>query len=409
MKKNKNNNPSVLDSVSSIFNTPEVSNPVTDVSDTILNVDRQTEDVPDPSKQEPEVNNNQDVDPNGNDHSDIPQEVLDRMNGKTNPAQGLDNPDNQDDPNNNNNPDDNNHDQQEPHTPDQPDSSEPSDADVAEAQAVSTLFDALIESFGYNPSDIDDDKKPVTADGLTDYIKQVVAQNSQPQYADDRIAQLDTYVKNGGNFEDFYQIQQQQMNLENIDLENEENQKAVVRELLQRDGYSVDKINRRIERFEDADMLEEEAQDALDRLKELDAQELQQREQQQAAYQEQQAQQAQAFFQDVTSQITNMTNIRGINVPKEDRAALYDYIFRTDANGLTQYQKDFNKNLSKNLIESAYFTMKGDALLSEAQRDGQTSAAKKLREMLRGTKNHTRSSIKDEKQPQAWDIASKYL
>lgn len=410
MKKNKNNNPSVLDSVSSIFNTPEVSNPVTDVSDTILNVDRQTEDVPDPAKQEPEVNNNQDVDPNGNDHSDIPQEVLDRMNGKTNPAQGLDNPDNQDDPNNNNNnPDDNNHDQQEPHTPDQPDSSEPSDADVAEAQAVSTLFDALIESFGYNPSDIDDDKKPVTADGLTDYIKQVVAQNSQPQYADDRIAQLDTYVKNGGNFEDFYQIQQQQMNLENIDLENEENQKAVVRELLQRDGYSTDKINRRIERFEDADMLEEEAQDALDRLKELDAQELQQREQQQAAYQEQQAQQAQAFFQDVTSQITNMTNIRGINVPKEDRAALYDYIFRTDANGLTQYQKDFNKNLSKNLIESAYFTMKGDALLSEAQRDGQTSAAKKLREMLRGTKNHTRSSIKDEKQPQAWDIASKYL
>jgi len=119
MKKNKNNNPSVLDSVSSIFNTPEVSNPVTDVSDTILNVDRQTEDVPDPAKQEPEVNNNQDVDPNGNDHSDIPQEVLDRMNGKANPAQSLDNPNNQDDPNNNNNnPDDNNHDQREPHTPD---------------------------------------------------------------------------------------------------------------------------------------------------------------------------------------------------------------------------------------------------------------------------------------------------
>jgi hypothetical protein len=176
MKKKKNDNPSVLDSVSSIFNTPEVSNPVTDVSDTILNVDRQTEDVPDPAKQEPEVNNNQDVDPNGNDHSDIPQEVLDRMNGKANPAQGLDNPNNQDDPNNNNNnPDDNNHDQREPHAQDEPDKSEPSDADIAEAQAVSTLFDALIESFGYNPSDIDDDKKPVTADGLTDYIKQVVA------------------------------------------------------------------------------------------------------------------------------------------------------------------------------------------------------------------------------------------
>ena len=105
-----------------------------------------------------------------------------------------------------------------------------------------------------------------------------------------------------------------------------------------------------------------------------------------------------------------MTNIRGINVPTEDRQRLYDYIFRTDANGLTQYQKDFNKNLSKNLIESAYFTMKGDALLSEAQRDGETSAAKKLRDILRsGTKNHSRSSVRQEKQHQAWDIASKYL
>lgn len=406
MAKKKNDNPSVLDSVASIFSTPEVKTSAANMDNSIIDVDKKIEDdVPDPDKQEPEVNK-QDVQPSdGDDNSDIPQEVLDRMNGKTS-SQGLDN---QNDPNNK--PNDTNKDQLETpvDTNTNTDAQEPSKADIAEAQAVSTLFDALVESFGYNPNDIEEDKKPVTADGLTDYLKQVVADNSVPQYADDRIAQLDNYVKNGGNFEDFYQIQQQQINLDNIDLEDEDNQKAVVRELLQRDGYSSDKINKRIERFEDADMLEEEAQDALDRLKELDAQDLQIKQQQQAAYQEQQAQQAQAFFQDVTSQITNMTNIRGINVPKEDRARLYDYIFRTDANGMTQYQKDFNKNLSKNLIESAYFTMKGDSLLSEAQRDGETSAAKKLREMLRGTKNHSRSSIKEEKQPQAWDIASKYL
>lgn len=402
----KKNNPSVLDSVASIFSTPEVETPATNMDNSIIDVDKKIEDdAPDPSKEEPEVAK-PDVEPsNGDDNSNIPQEVLDRMDGKTT-DQGLDN---QDDPNNK--PNDNDQNQQEPPVSTDTDANnkEPSQADVAEAQAVSTLFDALVESFGYNPNDIEEDKKPVTADGLTDYLKQVVAQNSVPQYADDRIAQLDTYVKNGGNFEDFYQLQQQSLNLDNLDLENEDNQKAVVRELLQRDGYSQDKINKRIERFEDADMLQEEAEDALDRLKEIDAQELQVKQQQQAAYQEQQAQQAQAFFQDVTSQITNMTNIRGINVPKEDRARLYDYIFRTDANGVTQYQKDFNKNLSKNLIESAYFTMKGDALLSEAQRDGETSAAKKLREMLRGAKNHSRSSIKEEKQPQAWDIASKYL
>lgn len=36
-----------------------------------------------------------------------------------------------------------------------------------------------------------------------------------------------------------------------------------------------------------------------------------------------------------------------------------------------------------NLIESAYFTMKGDALIGSAKRNGQTSAANKLRTMLK--------------------------
>ena len=50
-------------------------------------------------------------------------------------------------------------------------------------------------------------------------------------------------------------------------MEDESNQKAVVRELLKHDGYTDDQINKRINRYEDADMLYEESEDALDRLK----------------------------------------------------------------------------------------------------------------------------------------------
>jgi hypothetical protein len=50
---------------------------------------------------------------------------------------------------------------------------------------------------------------------------------------------------------------------------------------------------------------------------------------------------------------------------------------------MSQYQKDFNENLSKNLIESAYFTMKADALISNAEKKGESSAADKLRNLLR--------------------------
>lgn len=69
---------------------------------------------------------------------------------------------------------------------------------------------------------------------------------------------------------------------------------------------------------------------------------------------------------------------------------MFDYIFKVDQDGVSQYQKDFNKNLSKNLIESAYFTMKADALISSAKKSGESSAADKLRKMLRhSTKNHS--------------------
>lgn len=392
--KKKIENPSPLDDALSLFGNAGEMGEVTDLDNHPYgDDDHQEDDEPDPAViTEPEDDKKtDDTDPaaTAEDDSEIPEDVLARMNG-TQPK-----PDDDDDNNVvEGNVEDN----------------EPSDADVVEAEHVSALFDAVVESLGFNPDDVDDDNKPVTVDGLTDYIRQVVEENSKPQYSDDRIQKLDEYVKNGGKFEDFYTAQQEMMNLDNIDIEDESNQKAVVRELLKRSGYSDEKINRRIERFEDADMLEEEAEDALDRLKEIHQKELEDAEQQQIAYQKEQEQQAQEFFTSVSKGIDKLTNIRGISVPKDDRKALYDYIFKTDATGQSQYQKDFNKNLTKNLIESAYFTMKGDALITEAQKTGETSATKKLKSILRqSAKNHSSLSIKEEKQPQAWDIASKFL
>jgi hypothetical protein len=55
--------------------------------------------------------------------------------------------------------------------------------------------------------DVDEKDKPTSVDGLIEYIEDVVDQNSKPTYSDDRVAQLDQYVRDGGKFEDFYQEQ----------------------------------------------------------------------------------------------------------------------------------------------------------------------------------------------------------
>ena len=291
-------------------------------------------------------------------------------------------------------------------TPPAEEEHEPTDADIIEAQQVSLLFDAVGNSLGWNMDEIDEKDRPLTVDSLTEYLAETVRQNSVPEYADERIQALDEYVKNGGKFEDFYARQQERLTLDNINLEDENNQKAVVRELMQRSGYTEEQINKRINRFEDADMLYEESEDALDRLKQIRQKEIEDYKTQQEEYAKQQEAQSRAFFEDVSKQINSLTDIRGIQIPKEDRKALFDYIFKVDQTGKSQYTKDFEKNLSKNLIESAYFTMKADTLISNAKATGETSAAEKLRKMLRhSAKNHTALNA-DEKPKSATDLLS---
>ena len=384
MKRKKDTIPSAFEDVLSDLGYGNVatSEEVTDMStqDTFVDVELNNEDEEPSEKLEDKKN----VENTHEDNTDIPEEVLNKMNNTETNDNTI--------------------------TVDQTTEDNITDADITEAKQVGALFDAVVESFGWNIDDIEEESRPVTVDGLTDYIRSVVEENSKPDYADERIEQLDAYVKNGGKFEDFYAAQQQQINYDTIDLRDESNQRTVIRELLRTSGYTDEQINNKIDRYESADMLEEEAEDALSRLKVIKQQETAMLQQEQELARQQQEEQNRAFFEDVSSQINSLTNIRGIAVPKEDRKALFDYIFKQDKDGMSQYQKDFNKNLSRNLIESAYFTMRADSFVTEAKKAGQTTAAQKLRQMLRhSSKNHTSYNADEDKQRPAWEIASKFL
>ena len=388
----KNTTPTPFDNLLNSVYGNEAEMPVTtdmDAQDSFTNV---VEDDDKPADKPAEDNSADDTNPSSviDDDSEIPQDVLDRMDGKP-----------KDEP------------VQEPTAPvdNTEDTSEPSDADVHEAQQVGLLFDAIGESFGWNMDDVKEEDRPLTVDDLTHYMREVVQQNSVPQYADERIQQLDEYVKNGGKFEDFYGKQQQSLSYDNMDMEDEDNQKAIVSELLRYSGYTDDQIKNKISRYEDADMLEEESADALDRLKQIKQHELEMAQQQQAAYLQQQEEQSKQFYNDCMNQIKSLSSIRGVQIPKEDRAKLADYIFNVDQNGISKFQRDYNnqENFINNLLTTAYITMKGDSFVSTAKRDGESSATEKLRKMLRHqAKNHTAYNVED-KPKSVVDLASRFF
>lgn len=288
---------------------------------------------------------------------------------------------------------------------------EPSDADVREAEQVGLFFDAIGQSFGWNMDDIKEEDRPLTVDDLTDYIREVVNQNSVPKYADERVQQLDEYVKNGGKFEDFYGQQQTSLSYDNLDMDDETNQKNVISELLKYSGYTDEQIKNKIERYEDADMLGEESEDALSRLKSIKKQQIEYEQQQQQLYMQQQEEQQRAFYTQCMNQINNLQSVQGIQIPASDRAKLADYIFNVDQDGVSKFQKDYNDQdkFINNLLTTAYITMKGDSLITTAKRDGESSATEKLRKILRHSSRNRSTYNTEEKPKSAVELASKFF
>lgn len=260
---------------------------------------------------------------------------------------------------------------------------EEEEIDENESKQVSALFDAIAEELDWEFTEEEKDEKPNTVEGLVKYFKDVIKENSVPEYASEEVKELDEFVRNGGKLEDFFSITPD-IDLENFDTTDESNQKQIVKMLLVEKGYNEKQINKKLEKYEDAGILEDEAEDALEEMKDISEKKKEELLKNQKKQNEQRIANQQKFFNDVVGEINNMDNVRGIKIPEKDKKALLTYIFKTDANGRTQYQKDYSKSV-KNLIESAYFTMKGDTLLDTAKKMGTSSAIKNLKQSLKST------------------------
>lgn len=260
--------------------------------------------------------------------------------------------------------------------------------DNNEENVVTNFFDAMAEKLNWEFEEGED--KPKNVDELINYFQNVIEENSKPEYSSEEVEALDNFVKQGGDLKKYLTIDAE-LDLDDIDIEDEANQKLVVKQLLKEKGFSTKKIDKLVSRYEEAGLLEDEAQDALEDLKEIKEEKKKQLlEDQKKAYREQ-IQRQQQFYDNVVSEIKGLKNIRGITVPEKDKKVLMDYILKPDTDGKTKYQKDYAKGGVKNLIESAYFTMNADKLIEAAKREGNNSAIDKFRRSLKSSSITTKS------------------
>lgn len=278
-----------------------------------------------------------------------------------------------------------------------------------EQDVVDFFTDKFNRELGW---ELEDEAKPKSVAEVIDYIKDIVETSSKPQYANEEIEKLNEFVSNGGDLKKFYNEVYSSGDLDILDLSNESIQKKILTENFTRLGYSKDRADKFINRYEDTGTLQEEAEDALEALREYREKQAEKLLADQEKVKESKLKEQQSFINNVYTSIEKTDSIRGIPISAKEKKELSDYIFKPEADGLTKYQKDYAKDY-RNLIESAYFTMKGDSLIQKVTKKATSQAAKNLQDKLankgKRVKNSRATQGGQSNTLGAWDTVSRQL
>jgi hypothetical protein len=279
------------------------------------------------------------------------------------------------------------------------------DKDDKDKLDVNDEFEKEISSYFANEFskkiglELEDDVEIETIDDVLDLLKTVVEENSKPSYANDEVEVFDNFVRQGGDLRNFYdKVYSGRMNIDAIDIKNESDQKSIIKEHLVNQGYSEAKIKRALERYEESGVLEEEAEDALELIKDYNTKNAEKLLREQEKYHTEQQKMKQEFMQDVNTTMKNVSELAGVPITDREKRDLLNYIFVTDREGATSFQKDAQKDVMS-LLEVAFFTKNKDRVINKTKKKATSDAYKTLQEKIRmqkGKLGKSGSQIQDD-------------
>jgi hypothetical protein len=261
---------------------------------------------------------------------------------------------------------------------DTPDKTETDSLGDAEPEITAYVQEKLFDKLGWELTD-EDVKTDISS--LIDYMEQIVEANSKPSFATEEIAKLNDFVTQGGKLSDYFQTKGE-LDLDAIDLNMEFNQKAIVTEFLKEEGYNQSQIDKKIKRYDESGILEEEALEAKDSLSKIRQKKADKLLQEQKEIQDHTLKQQQQFYNDVSSTIDKLDNIKGIKPTATQKNKLKDALLKVDKEGKTLYHKMYSEDPITNLIESAFFTLNKDTILKDLTKKAESKATQNLKKKL---------------------------
>ncbi|BAX03431.1 VIP2; Actin-ADP-ribosylating toxin family protein [Azobacteroides phage ProJPt-Bp1] len=275
-----------------------------------------------------------------------------------------------------------------------------------EGELVNKWFDVLVDEYGWG--NIPEENRPKDMKQFSEYVVDIIRENSVPQYSHPDVQALDEYVKNGGDINTYLRTASE-INYDNVNINNPHDCQMVIAHNLRLQGFNDKQIAHKINKYTEAGLLQDEGASSLAIMKSWSnsqKQALVQRQQQEA----QAAQQQDAgFVQAVASVMDQTQEVFGMPLSRRDKAELFEYMF-TPVNeyGHSRFALDYSSNPDF-LVRNAYLCMKKDKASRNLRSAGEKDAMSRFRDTIARqnvtrTKSAPRKGRSDESRP-FWEIA----
>lgn len=278
--------------------------------------------VPPVEEQEEELEN---VETTASDDEELPEEVLKKLNGDTETE----------DSKNNQNQDD-----QEQY--------EYSYKEIAGHLSDIGLLDELDEEVDDTPEALELAVRKTVENSISTYKESI------PEIG----KQFLDYLERGGDPNTFLSAVNTAVDYKTLDLDNEDNQKLVLKEYFKTQEWSEDEIEDALADYEEGMILKKRAEKAVKDLDKIQSKRVQEIQEEQEAINLERAKQYEDYINTVKTSIRSSNQIAGLQINDSEKAQFEKYLLDVDKDGLTPYAKEIQENPVQTQLELAYLKFK---------------------------------------------------
>lgn len=166
------------------------------------------------------------------------------------------------------------------------------------------------------------------------------------------------YLEKGGDPYKFLETVNTNIDYKTLDLDDEDNQKLVLREYFKTQDWTQEEIDDAIADYEEGLILKKRAEKAVKDLEKIHSRRIQELQAEQEQIIAERVKQHEEYINTIKNTIHSSNQIAGLQITDAEKAQFEKYLLETDKDGLTRYAREIQENPIQTQIELAYLKFK---------------------------------------------------